>query len=322
MRAHFLDPKTDVAFKRVFGTPGNEDILLHFLNDVLEFSDDKKIESLELLPVEQLSHLDADGVSKKGVNKTTFLDVLCKDRQEKQYIVEMQVDYFDFFKERIVLYGANAYGNQLKRVQSYSKLKDVYTVSVLNFSMLESPDFISHHHFANVKTNKNDFKGLYFTVLELTKFKKELHECVSMLDKWCYFFKKAEESRVKDIDSLSCGIKPLKRAYEELEDSKWSKLELMRYEEAHFRDVRHKKSLEDTVAREVKEALVEKEKEVQELKLEMELKMEESKKQQKLEIAKTFLDNGLDLGSVSKSIGLTPQEITDYLQNSNGHIKV
>jgi hypothetical protein len=67
------------------------------------------------------------------------------------------------------------------------------------------------------------------------------------------------------------------------------------------------------VAREVKEALVEKEKEVQELKLEMELKMEESKKQRELEIAKTLCYSGLDLDFVSKSTGLTIQEIKDYL---------
>ena len=31
----FLDPKNDYAFKRIFGKPKNEDILIHFLNDML-----------------------------------------------------------------------------------------------------------------------------------------------------------------------------------------------------------------------------------------------------------------------------------------------
>lgn len=31
----FLDPKNDVAFRRVFGTEKNKDILIHFLNDIL-----------------------------------------------------------------------------------------------------------------------------------------------------------------------------------------------------------------------------------------------------------------------------------------------
>jgi predicted transposase/invertase (TIGR01784 family) len=315
MSTYFLDPKTDVAFKRVFGTPGNEYILLNFLNDILEFPDEKKIESLELLPTEQLPYLSADGSSKKGVNKTTFLDVLCKDKQGKRYIVEMQVAYFPFFKERIVLYGANTYGSQFKRGEPYSTLRDVYTVSILNFDLFESPDFISHHYIANVKTHENELKGLYFTVIELSKFDKELDQCVSMLDKWCYFFKKAEESKIEDIDSLSCDNKSLKKAYEELKDVKWDKLELMRYEESHFKDVRYKKSIEDTVQKRIEEALgkaVDKaEKATKEA---VEKAVEETKKQQKLEIAKTLLDRGLDLDFVSKSTGLSAKEIEDYLK--------
>ena len=31
----FLDPKNDLAFKRVFGSEKNKDILIQFLNDIL-----------------------------------------------------------------------------------------------------------------------------------------------------------------------------------------------------------------------------------------------------------------------------------------------
>ena len=30
----FLDPKNDLAFKRIFDTEKNKDILIHFLNDI------------------------------------------------------------------------------------------------------------------------------------------------------------------------------------------------------------------------------------------------------------------------------------------------
>ncbi|WP_333023597.1 PD-(D/E)XK nuclease family transposase, partial [Wolbachia endosymbiont of Pentidionis agamae] len=43
----FLDPKNDVAFKRIFGTEKNKDILIHFLNDILEFSEENKIMDVE-----------------------------------------------------------------------------------------------------------------------------------------------------------------------------------------------------------------------------------------------------------------------------------
>jgi hypothetical protein len=36
-----LDPKNDVAFKRIFGTEKNKDILIHFLNDMRVFNEKK-----------------------------------------------------------------------------------------------------------------------------------------------------------------------------------------------------------------------------------------------------------------------------------------
>lgn len=30
----FLDPKNDVAFKKVFGSEKHKDILIHFINDI------------------------------------------------------------------------------------------------------------------------------------------------------------------------------------------------------------------------------------------------------------------------------------------------
>ncbi len=41
----FLDSKNDFAFKRIFGTEKNKDILIHFINDMLCFVGDKKITS-------------------------------------------------------------------------------------------------------------------------------------------------------------------------------------------------------------------------------------------------------------------------------------
>ena len=37
MLSKFLDPKNDVAFRKIFGTEKNKDILIHFLNDVVTF---------------------------------------------------------------------------------------------------------------------------------------------------------------------------------------------------------------------------------------------------------------------------------------------
>ncbi len=38
----FLDPKNNYAFKRIFGTEKNKDILVHLLNDILGLTGEAK----------------------------------------------------------------------------------------------------------------------------------------------------------------------------------------------------------------------------------------------------------------------------------------
>ncbi|MGI4776139.1 MAG: PD-(D/E)XK nuclease family transposase, partial [Janthinobacterium lividum] len=45
----FLDPKNDIAFRRIFGTEKNKDILIHFINDILELRDSDKIKEVTFL---------------------------------------------------------------------------------------------------------------------------------------------------------------------------------------------------------------------------------------------------------------------------------
>lgn len=45
----FLDPKNDVAFRRIFGSEKNKDILIHFINDVLELKDGDMVKEVTFL---------------------------------------------------------------------------------------------------------------------------------------------------------------------------------------------------------------------------------------------------------------------------------
>jgi len=49
----FLDPKNDVAFKKIFGTERNKDILIHFLNDILDFKGKRPIREVTFLKTVQ-----------------------------------------------------------------------------------------------------------------------------------------------------------------------------------------------------------------------------------------------------------------------------
>ncbi|MBS0186375.1 MAG: PD-(D/E)XK nuclease family transposase, partial [Proteobacteria bacterium] len=83
MFSKFLDPKNDVAFKKIFGTEKNKDILIHFLNDMITFKDHGQIQEVTFLKTNQ------DPVT--AAKKTSIVDILCKDEKGNTYIVEMQV---------------------------------------------------------------------------------------------------------------------------------------------------------------------------------------------------------------------------------------
>jgi len=45
----FIDPKTDFAFKKIFGNDQAHDILIHFLNSLLGLHDDHSVVTVTIL---------------------------------------------------------------------------------------------------------------------------------------------------------------------------------------------------------------------------------------------------------------------------------
>ncbi|KAB2637932.1 MAG: hypothetical protein DVB25_08970, partial [Verrucomicrobia bacterium] len=89
----FLDPRSDMVFKRIFGE--HPEILREFLNGVLPFeSESEFIVSLEYLPGEQVPDIP--------LIKNSIVDVRCKDASGRQFIVEMQMAWTNAFLQRVL----------------------------------------------------------------------------------------------------------------------------------------------------------------------------------------------------------------------------
>ena len=88
----YLDPRNDIAFKKIFGSEQNKDVLIHFLNDILGKQGKEQIEQLTFLNTTQPPAIAAQ--------KRSILDVLCTDAQGIMFIVEMQVAKVRGFIER------------------------------------------------------------------------------------------------------------------------------------------------------------------------------------------------------------------------------
>ena len=100
--ARYLDPKNDLTFKRIFG--GHPDLVLNFLNALMPFAPDKLINEVEYLPAEQVP--DVPG------KKNSIVDVKCKDKSGRVFIIEMQMLWTDDFTNRLVFNASKAYGSK------------------------------------------------------------------------------------------------------------------------------------------------------------------------------------------------------------------
>jgi hypothetical protein len=87
----FVDPKNDVAFRKIFGDENKKEILISFLNNVLEFAGtDKEIIDITIKNPYQ--------VPKLKELKETILDIKAVDKRNIHYIIEMQVFHTTAFE--------------------------------------------------------------------------------------------------------------------------------------------------------------------------------------------------------------------------------
>ena len=191
----FLDIKTDYAFKKVFGSEHSKEILISFLNSIIEFNNNQKIKDLTILDPYNIPIL-------KGM-KDTFVDVKAKLEDDTKVIIEMQVLNHDGFEKRILYNTAKNYSQQLKKGENYHLLNPVIALTIVNFEMFEFEKYKSNFKLLekeNFSTYKDDIELIF---IELPKFTKSLEECEDIEDKWLYFIKNSEDLSVvpKDTDN-------------------------------------------------------------------------------------------------------------------------
>jgi len=225
----FLDPKNDFAFKHVFGTVQNKDILIHFINDMLDFEGEKKIQKVSFLKTSQDPDIAA--------SKQSLLDVLCEDESGRKIIVEMQVAKTEGFEKHAQYYAAKAYGRQLAEGEQYDQLNEVIFIAITDFVMFpDKTAYKSNHVVLDKVTHTQDLKDFSFSFLELPKFNKNLNELETTIEKWAYFFKHAENTHEKDLQKIVGSDRIIEAAYQALNRFSWSEIEMNTYEQAEKRE--------------------------------------------------------------------------------------
>ena len=165
MAGKYLDPKADMTFKLVFGE--HKDLVMSLLNALLPLDPDGQITTVEYLPSEM--------VPENPGKKDSVVDVRCTDQQGRQFIVEMQMYWNQYFQNRVLLNASKAVVKQLKDGEGYNLIHPVYCLNLINDIGFESGPDEFYHDYAIVNVAHSDriIEGLRFVFVELPKFKPE-----------------------------------------------------------------------------------------------------------------------------------------------------
>ncbi len=239
----FVDIKNDIAFRKIFGNENKKEILISFLNAVLDLPKGKKIKKIEIKNPYQLPEIKA--------LKSSILDIRATDERKISYIVEMQIEEPDGFDKRVQYYTAKQYSAQIEIGDDYPKLNQVIFIGILNFNFFDGNEYLTKHLIINQKTGKQELKDIEFNFIELPKFIKKQTELKTLIDKWIFFIKNAPNL---DVIPSNIDDKGLKYAYEDADKHNWTKEELMAYDYAGMRRQDEKGKTEIAIKRAVKNA--------------------------------------------------------------------
>lgn len=294
--SRYLDPRSDVVFKKVFGD--HPHLLKSFLNAVLPLDAQHQIDTLEYLPTEQIPQIPTF--------KRTIADVKCKDANGRVFIVEMQIDWTDGFKQRLLFGTSQAIVKQLEKGEAYQLLQPVYGLGIIadRFDKITSEWY---HHYKLVKSGAyatNVIEHLQLIFIELPKFPAQSPEEKKLKLLWLRFLREINEKTI-DVSSDLLDIPEISEAIALSEEAAYTPGELNSYQ-SYWDSVRIEKTLMLGRFEEGKaEGLAE-----GEVKGKIE-GIAEGEHKKAIEIAKGLILDGVDLSIIERASGLSMETLTE-----------
>ncbi len=219
--------------------------------------------------------------------KQSVVDVLCKDENGVQLIIEMQVAPQEGFEKRAQYYAAKAYSRQLNKGKEegarYIDLKAVIFIAITDNIIFKDKIFYkSDHIMLDKESYAHDLKDFSFTFIELPKFKiTDINLLTNIVEKWCFFFKNADKTSEADLRKLIGSDNVIERAYEELNQFNWTEDELLTYDQETKR-IMDNQAAEDYKINQIKQQIIEAEEKAE----------ARGKAEGKVEIARAMLIDG------------------------------
>lgn len=290
----YLNPKTDLTFKHVFGE--HPDLVMSLLNALLPLSPEQEITDIEYLLSEILPE--------NPLRKNNVLNIRCKDRLEHVFIVEIQIIWSPELNHYLSFSGSKFCISQLDSGEEYELLQPVYSLNLVNeIFEPELEGYYHHYKMVHVENSQKVIDGLQLIFVELPKFTPHSYSEKKMQVLWLRYLTEIDDKTVEVSQELLANSE-VGKAVKALEQSAFTPAQLLGYEK--FWDIisvektlynsaerRGKaKGLAEGLAKGLAEGLAEGEK----------------KKQQ--DIARTMKKDGLPIDIIIKYTGLTASEIS------------
>lgn len=223
----FINPFTDIGFKRIFGQEMSKPLLLDFLNNLLK--GEKRIVNIKFLDKEQPAEYSGD--------RSLIYDIFCRTDNGERIIVEMQNKEQPNFADRCLYYYSQAIARQGEKGTDWRYHVDaVYLIAFINFHMDGLGDeFRTDVVLYNLQKKEVFSDKERFIFLQLPNFRKEADECDNDFERWIYVLKNMD---ILDRMPWAAKDSVFHKLAEIAEVSNMSKEERIKYDSAlrHYRD--------------------------------------------------------------------------------------
>ncbi len=230
-----INPRVDIAFKKIFGVEENKDLLISLVNSIVSDSD-RIVEVILLNPYNPQQFKE---------DKLSIVDIKAKSETGKRYNIEIQISDVGDYDKRALYYWAKLYTEQLQSGDDYSSLSKAIGIHILNFtSILNTDKYHNVFHITEKETGFRYFDNLELHTIELKKFinntRVDLNDILTKvknsLDIWTTFLTRHDLLN-KDNLPLQLNDPALKKALNVLEVMNFNADERETYE-AHIKWLR------------------------------------------------------------------------------------
>lgn len=213
----YLNPKTDLTFHRVFGK--HPDLAMSFLNALLPLQPEESITEIEYLP----SLMAPD----TPLRKHGIVDVRCKDRHGRYFVVEMETIWSEEFEFRVSLDAFGAYVQPIRPGKEYNLFQPVYSLC-LSERVFEPELEGYYHHYDKVyvQDTRKLVNGLHLVFIELPKFTPSACEEAKMRTLWLRYLTEIKEN-AREVPQDLPVIPEIEKAVAALEESTFTEGELL-----------------------------------------------------------------------------------------------